>query len=120
LQLPHILNKNVLIRYLVIVEKPDSDNATQPTKEETTLSIEEKINRIANQLENRQEIATQNQKQLAETVTHQLITHGLKDETYSLAKSYLSNWKHGKNIPKETSKHYPAYKLWQLINQAHG
>jgi hypothetical protein len=96
-------------------EKPDSDHATQPTKEETTLSIEEKINRIANQLENRQEIATQNQKQLAETLTHQLITHRLKDETYSLPKNYLSNWKHGRNVPKETSKHYYAFLLWQLL-----
>jgi hypothetical protein len=96
----------------------------QPAKEETTgesgCSLEERINRIANQLESRQEIAKQNQGKQAEIITHQLITHGLKDETYSLAKSYLSNWKHGKNIPKETSKHYPAYKLWQLINQAHG
>jgi hypothetical protein len=96
-------------------EKPDSDHATQPTKEETTLSLEERINRIANQLESRQEIAKQNQGKQAEIITHQLITHRLKDETYSLPKNYLSNWKHGRNVPKETSKHYYAFLLWQLL-----
>ena len=104
---------------------PDQDqDAVQPTKEKTTgeeaISVEEKINQIANQLGNLPEIAQQNQGKQAELITNQLIAHGLKEETYTLPKNYLSNWKHSRNLPKETSKHYPAYRLWQLINKSHG
>ncbi|MFW6295930.1 MAG: hypothetical protein ACOC04_01935 [Halothece sp.] len=87
----------------------------EQTTEKSELSVDEIINRMANQLENLPEIAQQNQGKQAELITNQLIAHHLKDEDYTLPKNYLSNWKHGRNLPKETSKHYPAYRLWQLI-----
>jgi hypothetical protein len=93
---------------------------TQPTKEQQTesheSSIDDTINRIAKETENWKEIANQNQGKQAEAIRNQLIAYRVKDENYSLPKNYLSNWKYGKNLPKETSKHYPAYRLWQLIH----
>ncbi|PNW53385.1 UNVERIFIED_CONTAM: hypothetical protein BEN50_09785 [Euhalothece sp. KZN 001] len=100
-----------------VVDQDASQQAKKETKGESEASLEERITLIANQLENLQEIANQNQSKQAEIITNQLISHGFKDASYFLTKSYLSNWKHGKNLPKETSKHYPAYRLWQFINQ---
>lgn len=96
-----------------------NQNGSQPSKEQKTAepesSTDEAIYRIANQIENREEIAKWNQGKQAETITNQLIAHGLKEQGYTLPKNYISNWKHGRNLPNPTSKHYSAYRLWQLL-----
>lgn len=76
------------------------------------------IELIAKQIENRNEIAKQNQEKQAEIISNLLISNNIKDNSYSLPKNYISNWKHGRNIPKETGKHYSAYSLWQSIINA--
>jgi len=94
-------------------------NGSQPAQEqemgENKLSFDETIHRIANQINNKEEIAKQSQGKQAQVITNQLTAHRLKDENYSLPKNYISNWKYGKNIPNQTGKHYSAYRLWQLI-----
>jgi len=93
-------------------------NGSQPSKEqkagENGSSVEETINTIANQIEDKEDLAKQNQGKQAEAITNQLIAHGLKEQDYTLPKNYISNWKHGRNVPNPTSKHYSAYRLWQL------
>jgi len=78
-------------------------------------TFEDTIYRIAEQMENRDELAKQKQSEQATAIAQHLISQGVKDQDYSLPTTYISNWKRGKNVPKKTSKHYPGYRLWQLI-----